>query len=236
MNIVITLGVAALAVCVLWGVQSVGHTSSCRVFGMAAAIRDAEAADALDRPGHDPAGVDLHHLCWGRRLRLRSVHRFSRINSFQCPFHGARSRLPFRLCFFRSAFYSAFYIRAGWLQFVPSLFDQSNASGAKLASAVFDAACLWPRLRRQVFEERCWSRLASIVAAAILCIFDGGNDHPELDRLFAGALYKAAQTQAARAGDFRLLHRRLPVRVGLCHQWKKSLAADHLARDGDILH
>src|SRR5665213_2153545 len=40
------------------------RTQACRrTIGMAAAIRDAEAADALDRPGHDPGGVD-HHLCW----------------------------------------------------------------------------------------------------------------------------------------------------------------------------
>jgi membrane protease YdiL (CAAX protease family) len=128
MNILITLGVAALALCVLWAVQSV----ALKLIGEPLAW---PLQYATRKPAMRLTGQVMIQVAWiitfvGTPLALGISPLALLYQLFPLPVPWGRIAIAFSIMLFPFCVLFAFYIRTGWLQIAPK-FDQA-ARRAKL--------------------------------------------------------------------------------------------------------
>ena len=174
MNIVITLGVAALALCVLWGVQSI----ALKLVGepLAWPLQYATRKQPMRLTGQVMIQAVWIIIFVGTPLALGISPSVLSHQLFPLPLPWRQIAIAFSIMFFPFCLLFAFYIRAGWLQFVPK-FDQATRRAklfrrflTPLPLATFEEAVFRGTLLEQLLRSLPQSYASSMVAIILSSI------------------------------------------------------------------
>jgi membrane protease YdiL (CAAX protease family) len=228
MNMLIALGVAALALCVLWATQSA-----------ALALVGEPLAWPLRYTTRNPlvrwTGRVMVQVAWliilvGTPLALRLdplevLHR-----AFPAPVPWRDVAVAFSIMFFPYAIVYALLVVTGQVRIEPG-YDRATRR-AKLFRRF-----LTPLPLATVEEAVFRGILLELLLASLPSSRTGARNRVERRRVLGGAFRQAARSApAGLAAGLWAVHRRLPVRCRLCGRRTQPLASDPDACRGDLRH